>query len=38
MFVCVSFVAYYAFLNRSSDCDEVWFRDRLDLWKKDRLI
>jgi len=25
------FYVLYAFLNRSSDCDEIWYRDRLDL-------
>jgi len=26
-----------AFLNHSCDCDEIWYRDRLDLREKDRL-
>jgi len=28
----------YAFLNRPSDCDEIWYRDRLDLGGEDRLL
>jgi len=27
----------YAFLNRSSDCYEIWYRDRLDLGDEGRL-
>jgi len=27
----------YAFLNRSSDCDEICYRDRLDLEEEDKL-
>jgi len=28
---------FYAFPARSSDCDEIWYRDRLDLDQEDRL-
>jgi len=28
----------YAFLNGRSNVDEMWYRDRLDLWAEDRLI
>jgi len=27
----------YAFINRSSDCDDIWRTDRLDLKEKNRL-
>jgi len=27
----------YAFPNRSSDCDEIWYIDRLDFEEDDRL-
>lgn len=27
----------YGFLNRSSDCDEIWYSDRLDLRKRSKL-
>jgi len=28
----------YAFLNGWTDCDEILYRDRLDLWEADMLI
>jgi len=28
---------FNAFLNRSSDCDEIWYRDILDLGEEDIL-
>jgi len=30
-------MSFYAFLNRSSDCDEIWYIDRLNLGEEDRL-
>jgi len=33
--VCLSVL--YAFLNGWTDWDEIWYRDRLDLWEKNRL-
>lgn len=27
----------YAFLNRSSNCGKIWYRDILDLGEEDRL-
>jgi len=35
MFVPMSFITI---LNHSSDCDEIWYRDRLDLVEGDRLF
>jgi len=29
---------FYAFLNGWTDCDEIWHRDRLDLWGEYKLI
>lgn len=26
------------FLNRLTDCDKIWYRDRLEFWEEDRLI
>jgi len=31
----VSTYVFYAFLNRTSDCDEIWYRDRLDFGGKE---
>jgi len=28
---------FYVFPNRSSDWDEIWYRDRLDLGEEDKL-
>ena len=36
MNVCLCIL--YAFLNGWTDVDEIWYRDRLDLWAEDRLI
>lgn len=35
MFVRLSVCILYAFLSRSTDCDEIRYRDRFDLCKED---
>lgn len=35
-YVCVRVSLMH--LNCLSDCEKIWYRDRLDLWEEDRLI
>jgi len=34
--VCLSVI--YVFLNGWTDCNAIWYRDRLEIWEEDRLI
>jgi len=34
----VNLSVFYTFLNHSTNCNCIWYRDRLDLWEEDRLI
>jgi len=34
---CGALNSFHAFLNRSSDGDEIWYRDRLYLGKEDKI-
>jgi len=36
-FLSVCLFVLYAFLNSWTECDEIWYRDILELWAEDGL-
>jgi len=37
-YLSVCLCVLYAFLNSRTDVDEIWYKDKLDLWAEDKLI